>query len=62
MKRTVLAAAAALAATAPMMALAPAATAGGMPTPDHHKPLSLHAKLDPFKVNRVTGRGWAKVH
>ncbi len=61
MKKTLVSACAAAVAVAPLMAFAPAAAAGGMPTPDHHKALNLHAKLDPFKVNKVTGHGYAKV-
>ncbi|EST37897.1 hypothetical protein N566_10545 [Streptomycetaceae bacterium MP113-05] len=53
---------AAAAAMAPLMVLAPAATAGGGPTPDQHRALSLHAKLNPFKVNKVHGYGRAQVH
>ncbi|MCT2589786.1 hypothetical protein LHJ74_07615 [Streptomyces sp. N2-109] len=62
MKKTLTTACAAAVAVAPLMAFAPAAAAGGMPTPDHHRALTLHAKLDPFKVNKVRGHGFAKVH
>lgn len=60
MKKTLTATCAAAVTVAPLMAFAPAA-AGGMPTPDHHRALSLHAKLDPFKVNKVHGSGTVTV-
>ncbi len=47
-----------LAATAPMIALAPSASADGM---GHHGELKLHARLEPVPTNRVHGDGWARV-
>ncbi|MEV7081908.1 hypothetical protein AB0N88_25770 [Streptomyces sp. NPDC093516] len=52
---------AALAAVAPAVALAPAAAAGD-DSPGHGKAIMLHATLNPFKVNKVTGSGTATVH
>jgi hypothetical protein len=51
---------AALAALAPVVALAPAAAAGDSSSGDHA--ITLHATLNPFKVNKVTGSGTAMVH
>jgi hypothetical protein len=62
MKKTLTATCAAAVAVAPLMAFAPVATADGMPTPDHQRALTLHAKLNPFKVDKVHGSGFAKVH
>ncbi|MEV6962431.1 hypothetical protein AB0M97_25225 [Streptomyces sp. NPDC051207] len=54
---------AALAALAPAVALAPAAAAGDTSGHDKHdKAITLHATLNPFKVNKVTGSGTAMVH
>ncbi|MER8226302.1 hypothetical protein ABTZ58_38545, partial [Streptomyces sp. NPDC094143] len=52
---------AALAAVAPAVALAPAAVAGD-DSSGHDKAIMLHATLNPFKVNKVTGSGTATVH
>ncbi len=49
----------ALAAIAPVMALAPSAAADD--TSGHHDAITLHATLNPFKVNKVTGSGTATV-
>ncbi|MGW0337250.1 hypothetical protein ACWD0J_36450 [Streptomyces sp. NPDC003011] len=51
---------AALAALTPALALAPAAVAAD--TPSGGQAISLHATLNPFKVNKVTGSGTAMVH
>jgi LPXTG-motif cell wall-anchored protein len=50
----------ALAALAPAVALAPAAVADD--SSGHDKAVMLHATLNPFKVNKVTGSGTATVH
>ncbi|MGW0917105.1 hypothetical protein ACWD1Z_36185 [Streptomyces sp. NPDC002784] len=51
---------AALAALAPAVALAPAAVADD--SSGYDKAITLHATLNPFKVNKVTGSGTAMVH
>ncbi|MER7112128.1 hypothetical protein [Streptomyces sp. NPDC000229] len=51
---------AALAALAPAVALAPSAAADD--TSGHDKAITLHATLNPFKVNNVNGSGTAMVH
>ncbi|OEV04169.1 hypothetical protein [Streptomyces oceani] len=60
-KKSLTATCAAAVALAPLMALAPAATAGGKPAPEQHGKVALHATLDPFKVNKVDGHGSAEV-
>ncbi|MDG9717236.1 hypothetical protein [Streptomyces sp. DH24] len=51
---------AALAGLAPVVALAPTAMADDTTRGDHA--ITLHATLNPFKVNKVTGSGTAMVH
>ncbi|CAM5582365.1 hypothetical protein SBADM41S_04074 [Streptomyces badius] len=60
MTKTTACALAALAALAPAVALAPAAVADDSSSGDHA--ITLHATLNPFKVNKVTGSGTARVH
>ncbi|WP_093802148.1 CHRD domain-containing protein [Streptomyces sp. Wb2n-11] len=60
MTKTTACALAALATLAPMVALAPSAAADD--TSGRHKAITLHATLNPFKVNKVTGSGTAMVH
>jgi hypothetical protein len=50
-----------LAATAPMIALAPTAAADGMGHHRHHGELQLHSRLNPVPTNRVHGHGWTRV-
>lgn len=58
MKKSTALSLAVAAATAPMIALAPTASADGM---GHHGELKMHASLDPVPTNRVHGHGWAQV-
>jgi hypothetical protein len=58
MKKSTALSMAVLAATAPLIALAPTASADGM---GRHGELKLHARLDPVPTNRVHGHGWARV-
>ncbi|MEU4986034.1 hypothetical protein [Streptomyces sp. NPDC021969] len=59
MKKSVATCCAVAAAVAPLIVLAPAAVADGS---SDHQEMTLHAKLDPFKVNKVDGYGTAMVH
>jgi LPXTG-motif cell wall-anchored protein len=64
MKKSTALSLAVVAATAPMIALAPAAAADGMGHHRHHRhhgELQMHAGLDPVPTNRVHGHGWTRV-
>jgi LPXTG-motif cell wall-anchored protein len=58
MKKSTALSLAVVAATAPMIALAPTAAADGM---GHHGTLQMHASLDPVPTNHVHGHGWTRV-
>ncbi|GAA2497183.1 hypothetical protein [Streptomyces gobitricini] len=60
MTKKIACALAALATVAPAVAFAPAAIADDTSSRDHA--ITLHATLNPFKVNKVTGSGTAMVH
>lgn len=58
MKKSTALSLAVVAATAPLIALAPTAAADGM---GHHGEVKMHTKLDPVPTNRVHGHGWARL-